>query len=70
MTLLFNIHGLYFLIECDLHCYNLTISISINLQYQRLNVQYLLKTGESLSAESLIVYPYAKVQHVDYICVA
>ena len=32
-----------------------------NSQYRRLNVQYLLKTGETLSAESLIVYPYAKV---------
>ena len=88
-TLLFNIHGVYFLIECDLHCYNLsTISLiftstrfngvnragkkrdigrapyltkTTNLQYRRLNVQYLVKTGETLSAESLIVYPYAKV---------
>ncbi len=88
-ALLFNIHGVYFLIECDLHCYNLsTISLiftstrfngvnragkkrdigrapyltkTTNLQYRRLNAQYLLKTGETLSAESLIVYPYAKV---------
>ncbi len=32
-----------------------------NLQYRRLDAQYLLKTWETLSAESLIVYPYAKV---------
>ena len=39
----------------------LYLTKTTNLQYRRLNVQYLLKTGETLSAESLIVYPYAKV---------